>query len=154
MRKWLYEKLNVDWDVSNEGKKYSLEEKKLIESLNKIPRKSLERQIKTIEIAKKLKRNYYAIKDQSEGYGESLPNRSCMGVDWEAEASSLPYTIEELILMANIAVHKRAPQGSVTRLAVQYGRTPWALTVRISKMRKTGEWKKWLDYEQKQMARV
>lgn len=154
MRKWLYEKLNVDWDVSNEGKKYTSEEKELIMSLNKYKRNSLERQIETIKIAKELKRDFYAVKNLSNGHGGNLPNRNCSGVDWEADAVNSPYTVEELILMANIAVHKRAPQGSVTRLAVQYGRTPWALTVRISKMRKTGEWKQWLDYERKQKARA
>lgn len=154
MRTNLSAKIEVDWDTSNEGNRYSEEDRELIESLNVYARGTLERQVETIKVAKRLKRTYSTIRDLSICHSGNIPNRNCNGVEWDADASKSPYTTEELILMSKIAIHKRAPQGSVTDLAVQYGRTPWALTVRISKMRKTGEWKRWLDYERKQMARV
>lgn len=154
MKRQLNAKINEDWDLSNEGKEYSEEEDFLVNGLNVYKRGSLERQIETIKLASKLKRRYKAIYNHSIGHGGNRPNRNCQGVDWELENAKKPYSIEEMILMSKIALHKRAPQGSVTDLAVQYGRTPWAVTVKISQLRKSGEWKNWLEVEKKKLARV
>ena len=142
-------KIIVDWDTSRSKKNFMKQELDEISNLNNYPRGSSQRREKTIELAKKLKRSYKAIYNRSTGNNLSKPDRNSYGVDWELQSSNKPYTTEEIIMLSKVAVHSKASEGSVTRLAIQYGRTPWALTVRISKMRKTGEWKQWLDYEKK-----
>lgn len=118
MRKNMFEKIEVTWDTSNEMKKFTEVEKQIIRALNLYKRGTLQRQIETIEVAKRLKRHYKSIYNESIGHRGNRPNRNCKGVDWELENAKKPYSIEEMILMSKIAVHKRAPQGSVTDLAV------------------------------------
>lgn len=147
-------KIIVDWDTSNSKKILKEQELSEILNLNTYKRGSLERRVKTIELAKKLKRSYKAIYNRSVGYSVSRSNRNRYHVDWDLENSYKPYTVEEMIMLSKVAVHKRAEEGSVISLAIQYGRTPWAMTTQISQLRKSGEWKKWLEVEEKKLARA
>lgn len=154
MRKNIFAKIDESWDLSNEGNSFSSVEEVIINSLNLYKRGTLQRQVETINIAKRLKRRYQSIYKQSIGNGGNRPNRNRDGVSWSVENEHKPYTIEEMILMSKIALHKRAPQGSVTDLAMQCNRTPWAMTAKISQLRKNEEWRQWLEVERKQLARV
>ncbi|WP_214771445.1 hypothetical protein [Exiguobacterium sp. s133] len=153
MRKNMFEKIEVTWDTSNEMDKFTEAEKLIIRALNLYKRGTLQRQIETIDVAKRLKRSYKSIYNESIGSGGNRPDRNRYGVSWALVNEGKEYSAEELILMSKIAVHKRAPQGSVTDLAMQYGRTPWAMTFKISQLRKSGEWKNWLEVERKQFVR-